>query len=243
MNMRFADAAVLAYWDGRGEETAPRTIAVGPPAIGHAFASVRRQLEVLREVRVGADGFVEGLMRARSGAVTGTFVASLQFDADGAITRCLCFHGPAVEPPEEGRDGPPPGTGRTTLDLYFERLIAGDFDAAAACFSADCLYSHPPYRPGTARIEFRGREQLRRGFEQKRGARPVRPRIICCVQRGPSCFIEGIVDGDRPGGSFVSSATLDPDGLIRRYVAFYTTSRVPAGVREMPERSGVAHWA
>jgi hypothetical protein len=122
-------------------------------------------------------------------------------------------------------------------------LIAGDFGGAAACFSIDCLYSHPPYRPGTPRVEFRGRDALRRGFEQQRGARPVRPAISRSVQHGADCLIEGVVDGDPPGGSFISSATLDPDGLIRRYVAYYTTSRVPVSSGAVPERSGVTHRA
>jgi hypothetical protein len=48
------------------------------------------------------------------------------------------------------------------------------------------------------------------------------------VQRGADCFIEGVVENDAgPKGSFVSSASLDRDGLIRRYVAFYTAPPIP----------------
>jgi hypothetical protein len=220
----FADDAVLAYWDGEGEETAPRTIARGVVAIRDALAREPRRREVVREVRDGRDGFVEGRLRHRDGAVTGSFAASVQFDDQGAIVRCLCLHGPAVEPDGEAAELPPPGTARATLDHYFERLIAGDFAGAVAFFSESCIYSHPPYVPGAPRVEFRGRDGLLRGFEQ-RGHRPIRPTIIRSVQDGAHCLIEGVVEPD--GGSFVSSATLDRDGLVRRYVAFYTSSRVP----------------
>jgi SnoaL-like domain len=243
MTHRFADAAILAYWNGEGEETAPRTIAIGAAAIRRALPSDVGRCEVLRDLGEGSDRFIEGRLRGPGGGVDGSFVAGMQLDEEGAIASCLSFHGPAVEPPPQTSPGPPPGTARAVLDRYFERLIAGDFEAAAACFSADCLYSHPPYRPGTPRVEFRGREALRRGFEQQRGARPVRPAIDRSVQHGADCFIGGVVDGDPPGGSFISSATLDPDGLIRRYVAFYTTSRLPASSHAVPERSGAAHGA
>ena len=114
------------------------------------------------------------------------------------------------------------------LDRYFRSLTAGDFEAACACFSDDCLYSHPPYSARAARAEFRSRAELLAGFQSVRGARPsLLPRIVCCVQDGTHCFVEGVVDGDPPRGSFVSSVALDRDGLIRRYVAFYSDSRVP----------------
>lgn len=46
------------------------------------------------------------------------------------------------------------------------------------------------------------------------------------LQAGRDCFIEGVVDGIPNGGSFVSSLSLDREGLIQRYVAFYSASRV-----------------
>jgi SnoaL-like domain len=222
--VRFAEDAVLAYWDGKGEETAPRAIARGPEAIGRVLAAGGRRREAVLTLREGRDVFVEGRLR-EGNAVTGTYVASLQLDGDGAVARCLCLHGPPVEPCAEPSAGPPPGAARAALDRYFQRLIAGDFDGAAACFSADCMYSHPPYRPGGPREEFRGRDGLLQGF-RKRGMKPARPAIVRCVQQGADCFIEGVVEGVADGGSFVSSATLDGDGLVRRYVAFYTTSRI-----------------
>jgi hypothetical protein len=220
----FAPQAMYAYWDGTGEETAPRAITIDPEGIGVALARWPAP-EVLVCVQEGRDCFVEG--RLGDGA---TFVAALQLAAGGTIARCLSFECPAVEPsPSWGaRSAHPAGSGRAVLDRYFASLTAGDFEGACACFSEDCLYSHPPYSAGAPRAEFHGRAELLAGFQGVRGARPSRsPRIVCCVQNGPDCFIEGVVDGDPPGGSFVSSVSLGAGGLIRRYVAFYSDSRVP----------------
>jgi SnoaL-like domain len=217
----FAPDAVYAYWDGSGDETASREIARGREPIGAVLARWAGA-KTLVSVSGGRDCFVEGRV-----GDTATFVAALQLDGAGTIARGLSFHAPLVEP------APAPAArsshnARAILDRYFLSLTAGDFEAACACFSGDCLYSHPPYSAGAARAEFRGRADLLAGFQGVRGARPSRlPRIVCCVQDGTNCFIEGVVDGDPPRGSFVSSVSLDRDGLIRRYVAFYSDSRVP----------------
>jgi hypothetical protein len=217
----FAPDAVYAYWDGSGDETASREIARGRESIAAVIARWA-EAKILVSVSDGRDCFVEGRLGDNA-----TFAAALQLDRSGSIARCLSFHAPLVEP------APSPGSrsshnARAILDRYFVSLTAGDFEAACACFAADCLYSHPPYSAGAARAEFRGRAELLAGFKGVRGARPSRlPRIVCCVQDGTNCFIEGVVDGDPPRGSFVSSVSLDPDGLVRRYVAFYSDSRVP----------------
>jgi hypothetical protein len=223
----FAPNAVCAYWDGAGEETAARSIARGTAAIRDALErSAGSRPQPLVSVHDGADCFVEGRMAA-PGHDVATFVASIQLNGDGTIARCLCFHGPAVEPsPTWQRDTrAAQGAAQTTLERYFRGLRSGDFEAASDCFSMDCLYSHPPYWPGTPRVEFRGRDELLAGF-RRRGMRPVRQTIVRCVQQGSECFIEGVVDGNGSGGSFVSSLSLDADGLIQRYVAFYSASRV-----------------
>src|SRR5204863_3997489 len=169
----------------------------------------------------GRDCFVEWRRDAA------TFVAALQLDSAGRIARCLSFNCPLVEPPAPPRS-PSAHSARAVLERYFAALTAGDFEGACACFSDHCLYSHPPYSRGESRAEFRGRAELLAGFLGVRGARPSRlPRILCCVQDGSDCFIEGVVDGDPPRGSFVSSVSLDGDGLICRYVALYSDSRVP----------------
>jgi len=216
----FAADALYAYWDGSGDETAARELAAGPEAIGPVLTQWAGA-EVLVSVSDDRDWFVEG----RLGDTT-TFVAALQVTRAGTIARCLSFHCPLVEPAPVPRS-PSAHSARAVLDRYFTNLTAGEFDAACACFSDDCLYSHPPYSAGAQRAEFHGRAELLAGFQTVRGTRPSRlPRIVCGVQDGSHAFIEGVVDGDPPRGSFVSSLSLDDAGLIRRYVAFYTDSRV-----------------
>ena len=118
------------------------------------------------------------------------------------------------------------------LARYFEALDAGSFNEAAAQFSADVVYSHPPYRhtgiDSDDRLVFRGRDELRAAFTA-RGKQAFDHRIVAIGQRGPHCLLEGVVEG-LPGdrnGSFVSSLTLDADGLIQRYVSFYCEPAVP----------------
>ena len=49
------------------------------------------------------------------------------------------------------------------------------------------------------------------------------------IQRGPNCLFEVHTPGDggEDLGFGVSSLSLDDQGLIRRYVAFFTTQTVP----------------
>ena len=60
------------------------------------------------------------------------------------------------------------------LERYFAALMNSRFHEAAAHFTADTIYSHPPYAGGTERVLFRGREALGRGFVEQRGPSPVR---------------------------------------------------------------------
>jgi ketosteroid isomerase-like protein len=225
----FADDALFAYWDGSGDETAERTVVHGRDAI-HAALAATPEMRLVVSVRDDENWFVEGVLVAASGRPAATFVASAQLDVTGRIVRCLVFRCPPLEPSATwGRAAQTgAGDGLEILQRYLDHLVAGELVEARDCFSEDCLYSHPPYAPGTPRVEFRGREELLHGFRRTRGARSSRPRIVCGVQRGADCFVEGVVENDaRPKGSFVSSATLDGEGLIRRYVAFYTSSRIP----------------
>ena len=149
----FASDALLAWWDGSGDERAARSMA-------HGRAEIRRVLrcparpDLLAAVHDGRDCFVEGRL-----ANGGTFVASLQLDGAGLIRRLLSFHCDEHVPRPAGpaQSEAPPGAARAILERYFAHLSAGEFAAASACFSDDCLYSHPPYGAGTARVAFRGR--------------------------------------------------------------------------------------
>jgi hypothetical protein len=172
----------------------------------------------------GGDCLVEGWIDDRLGTPIRSFAASLQLDPSGQISRCLLFRVPVVE--DAGAAGAPNEAGidiRRALDEYFEDLQASRFEAATSNYSDDCLYSHPPYSPGATRVEFRGRAGLLAGFEG-RGPRPARIFLDRSIQRGADLMLEGhaFSDGtpEGPQSSFVSSATVDAAGKVRRYVAF-----------------------
>jgi hypothetical protein len=221
----FAEDALYAYWDGHGDETAERTLLRGREQITGALAYCR--LERLLSLQDDENWFVEGVCLDSAGHTAASFGASAQLDAAGQITRCLAFHCPPVPPPPRSSETEP-GCALEILERYFRHLVAGELAETCECFSVDCLYSHPPDTAGGPRAEFRGRDELLEGFRTTRGPRSSRPEILCCAQRGADAFIEGVVNNDAgPKGSFVSSVTLDADGLIRRYIAFYTSSRIP----------------
>lgn len=159
-------------------------------------------------------------LEARS--VQKTYAASLQLDRDGAVARSLLLDSPLLPAPAPWEGDERPAV-LPLLERYFEALGAADFGSAAACFSDDCLYAHPPYRPGDPPAEFHGRRELIELWPSRRGARRFETRIERCVQRGNHAFVEGV----SAGGSFLSSIVLDRDGLIARYVAFYTAQLVP----------------
>jgi hypothetical protein len=162
------------------------------------------------------------LVDRATGARKASFYASFQL-AGGEIIRALTYRCDPVEPSSTW-DAPGTAThdARATVDGYFRDLDAARLEAAAAWFSDDVLYSHPPYFPGAPRAEFRGMSELLAGFE-KRGPRTNRHEVSVCVQNGRDCLIEGYSHKpeQKISGQFVSSLSLDADGRIRRYVALY----------------------
>ena len=225
------DAAVAAVPDGAlsalpgadGPETAPRVIARDAPTLRAALepALGGRRAEVLSGVTAGDDDcVVEGWLVDAQGLAVETFLASFQLRA-GQIVRQLVYTCPLVESSrswDQGSANGAPGDARAMVDRYFEHLDASEFEAAAACFSPDALYSHPPYGPGKPRAEFRGRDELLEGF---------RHHIDLSPQRGTECFLEGYTIDEPTGGTFISSLSLDADGLIQRYLAVYCEPIVP----------------
>lgn len=237
---RFADAAATFTDDvlyavpaADAIETAPRVETVGRAALLERFEA-RGPRPFVHDILLcavdGAACLVEGVSRPVSTeGRASSFVASLQLDASGVISRYLAYAAaPAVVPaPAQAAAGPAsPGDARAVLDRYFHALDDGAFEEAAACFSEDVLYSHPPYMhtgiEGNQRVEFHGRTELLAKFRE-RGAQSFDHRLLACIQRGPHCLVEGLVEGLPEGrsGSFISSFTLDGDGLIRRYLSFY----------------------
>lgn len=222
----FASDGIAAYWDGAGGESDPRSVLSGPEAIAAAVADkVSGEPRILICVVDGSDCFVEGTVLAGAESVA-SFLANFQFDAGGLVKRALLYHCPPVESSTTWEAAlEAPGDAREILDRYFEHLQEARFRQAAECFSKECLYSHPPYSLGSPRAEFRGRDELTAGFE-KRGPRSWGHDILSCVQRGPECLLEGAVPGVPGGGSFLSSLSLDADGLIKRYFAVYCSPAI-----------------
>jgi len=193
-------------------------------------------------VHDGDRALVEGVTRSTAtGAAEMSFAAAVSLDAEGRIARYVGFGGapaPDLTPHAAAPTEPTPnGTARpadmdTVLHEYFAALDRGDFAGAAARFSPDVLYVHPPYRhtgiDSPDRVTFRGRAALLAAFTA-RGRQSFDHRVTTSIQRGPHGLIEGVVQGLPGGGtgSFVSSLTLDAAGLIRRYVSFYCEPAVP----------------
>jgi hypothetical protein len=222
----FRPDAILGYAVPDDDLRAGRSLVRGRDEIAAVLAA-NRPVEILVQVADGLDVLAEG--RAGDASVA----ASLQLDEDGAIARGFWLASAAVDPSATWAGGPgDEGEARPVLDRYFAHLQAGAFADAGACFSEDCLYSHPPYRGCTERVNFRSRDELVHGWETLRGTAPGRQVITAIAQSGPDCMFEGVVDGIPNGGSFLASLSLGTDGLIRRYSAWYCAPRVeriPAG--------------
>ena len=227
------DGAVSALPGGSGPETGPRVITRDPGALRRALDPAfgdGRRAEVLACVTSGdEDCLLEGRLVDAHGVPVETFLASFQLDG-GRIARQLVYTCPLVEPSrswDATGPGDAPADARSTVDRYFEHLDAGEFEEAAQCFSADSLYSHPPYGPGQPRAEFRGHDELLAGF-RRRGVKPERlHHIDLSPQRGAECFLEGFTIDEPRGGTFISSLSLDADGRIQRYLAVYCEPVVP----------------
>jgi len=237
-NDRFDDAAATFAPDGLYAvplpgviETGPRTETVGPEALLDRFtergAKPWRHVVHLCVVE-GLDALVEGVLVEDAGLPTATFVGSARIDDDGRIERYLAFScAGARDPiPTDVDAAAVPADAAQVVHDYFTDLDAGRFTAAAAHFSEDVLYSHPPYKhtgiEDPDRIEFRGRSALEAAFS-KRGKASFDHEVVTSIQRGPHCIFEGAVN-NLPGGgtgSFISSLSLAADGTIRRYVSFY----------------------
>ena len=222
-----------------GIETDPRTLSRGRGEL-HARLETRGVRPFVHELLLctvdGADVLAEGITRDRvSGAPRSSFATSVQLDGDGLVARSLTYASPEVITPLPAEANPSttwPGSAIDKIHEYFGALDEDRFADAAACFSADIVYSHPPYKDpdvgGPGRAAFVGREALLAAFN-RRGRQPIDHRIVLHVQRGPHLLLEGVVN-DHAGallGSFVSEATLDAEGLIVRYASWYTQPGLP----------------
>jgi hypothetical protein len=157
-----------------------------------------------------------------------TCVVGLSHDEAGAVSRLVWLRAPLV-PGAQVHEEPSVPDALPVLESYFADLMSSRFRQAAAHFARDTIYSHPPYRSGTGRVLFRGRDALRRGFATERGPTPARQLVIGCWQRHDRFFAEGIVEGIPNGGTFVCTGRITPQGEIARYVAFYSARRLGDG--------------
>jgi hypothetical protein len=235
----FSPDAVYAIPPRDAIETDTRSISRGRDELQVRFAArgPTRLVHDLLLCTVEADGtLVEGITREREGGdARSSFAASVQFDGNGLVVRYLAFASAEVITPlpaDANASPATPGSAIGKINEYFHALDEHRFDDAAACFSIDTVYSHPPYKDpgvgGPGRAAFVGRDQLLAAF-LRRGRQPIDHRIVLHAQRGPHLLLEGVVN-DATGsllGSFVSEATLDDDGLIRRYASWYTQPGVP----------------
>lgn len=234
----FAEDAVYAVPPPDGIETDPRAVSTGRREIAARFE--RRGLrpyvhDVLLCTVEGRDAALEGVTRDRSGGeALASFAATLQLAEDGTIARYLAYSSPLVTPlpADVNPSSTVPGVAIDKIHEYFHALDESRFEDAAGCFSADTLYSHPPYKDpsvgGHGRAEFNGRDELTAAFH-RRGTQQIDHRIVFSSQRGPHLLLEGIVN-DTAGallGTFASEATLDDDGLIQRYASWYTQPGIP----------------
>ena len=156
-----------------------------------------------------------------------TCIVGLTFNAANLVHRLVLLRAPLV-PASAVAEWTSAPCGRPILDAYFDDLMNSRFREAAAHFSVDSLYSHPPYAGGSERVLFMGREAVWRGFAIERGPSPARQVITGLWQRGDRVFIEGVVEGIPVGGTFVSTAQVSSHGEIARYVAFYSARRIPS---------------
>ena len=232
----FAAGVVYAVPRAGAEETEPRVVRQGREALLALFRERGRKpwRHVVKLCVIeGKEFMLEGVVADDSGTETATFIASGRLAADGVIERYLVFSSRGtLAIPVDLDPGVVPNDAPRLIDAYFHALDDGRFADAAACFSEDVVYSHPPYKHSGIsdpdRVVFRGRAALEAGFNQ-RGVIELGHEIYVMVQRGPHCMFEGAVTGLPNGGaaSFVSSMSLAADGTIRRYLSYYTDPALP----------------
>lgn len=249
----FADDGVHASCPTDGNEIAPRRVVIGRDGIRARLDDVDHTVDhrVILCVSDGRRCYVEGVRFGKqTDSPAGSFVASAWFDEAGLIVRYLEYDCPETVLPspadvaESTNTTAAAATSTTATDVshdalaavdrYFTALDTSDFRGAADTFSEDVLYSHPPYTgqpdlPSSRRVDFNGRSQLYDESFSRRAPHTLVHRVLDGIQRGPHCIVEGIVEGLPDGDtvSFISSLTLDAEGLIRRYASWCSRPSVP----------------
>jgi ketosteroid isomerase-like protein len=229
----FGADAIWGVPSHEDHETAARAVHTGE-AIEAALAAdphLGRAHDVRLCLHEGDDCLLEGEILGDDGTPDRGYGMSVQLAADGKIDRALLFRiEPVVDNAGTDRDNPSGVEIQAQIDEYFHELDAARFESATTYFSADGMYLHPPYAPNTPRVAYAGTDELLAGFE-KRGAQTWEHFTDVSIQRGAYMMFEGhvLIDGtpEGPTGCFISSATVDEDGKILRYLAFYTAPLLP----------------
>ena len=115
-----------------------------------------------------------------------------------------------------------------TYIRYFGALERADWDAAVACFNPNLEYHHHPFsevheghEDDTEWHTVFGSADLRRFFEESRGADPIPHHVTAFARTGDVCMAEGYVPGSKgrenPISSWVSLWTVDEQDRIVRY--------------------------
>jgi hypothetical protein len=190
-------------------------------ALGHLAPS---RVEIVACVDSGDACWAE--IARRSDGEAETCIAGLTFGSAREVSRVVLLRGPLV-PEREVDVADVAPDGRSIVEAYFTDLMNSRFREAAAYFTAEAIYSHPPYAGGTERVLYEGREALWRGFAVERGPSPVQQIITGFWQLGDRAFVEGVIEGIPNGGTFFSTAQITSGGEIGRYIAFYSATRIP----------------
>ena len=104
------------------------------------------------------------------------------------------------------------------IERYFDHLANDEFEAAAAQFTEDCEYYHPPNFRDEVLVE--SRDALHAYFADERGPKDIEHSFVKVVVDGDTCGLIGrLTGGDIDGEDFfVSYAELEDD-LISYYMA------------------------
>ena len=178
-----------------------------------------RGLEILDTAHWRLSDTEHAFVARVDGDTTRTVTAVLEVGRRG-VERYLEFRTPrecVLAPSDDPQETAAPADRR-----YLDRLDRGDAVGAAAEFSEDALYSHPPYVDDPARTSVvTGRARLHRSFDS-RGRRSFTHEIRRDGVNALGTVVEGVVPEVRGTfGSFLSLVQLTPAGEISRYMAFY----------------------
>jgi len=111
------------------------------------------------------------------------------------------------------------------IERYLHHLGNDEFEAAAAQFTEDCVYYHPPNFRDEIRVE--GREALYHYFAEERGSKDIDHTFERVVVDGDQCGLVGSLTGADIDGEdyFVSFVELNGEEI-----SYYMAGLLVGGV-------------